>query len=103
MTPQGALVAITSVPDDGARRTPKQIVTGAGHAVASWYRERKRRSAAKGRKKGFNRGLVALFLVLLGVFFLLVSQVFSAPTPGEKITLDKLSVLAANHQVSSAT
>src|SRR3954452_23906391 len=68
-----------------------------------WFRERKRRAAAKGRKRGFNRALVALFVVLLGVFFWLIGQVFSAPASGQKLTLDELSALAANHQISTAT
>src|SRR4051812_42728448 len=68
-----------------------------------WFRERKRRAAAKGRKRGFNRALVALFVVLLGVFFWLIGQVFSAPASGQKLTLDELSALAANRQITSAT
>jgi cell division protease FtsH len=66
-------------------------------------RERKRRAAAKGRKRGFNRALLALFVVLLGAFFWLISDVFSAPAPGEKLTLDRLNTLAANHQIATAT
>jgi cell division protease FtsH len=46
---------------------------------------------------------VALFLVLLGIFFFLLSDIFSAPAPGQRLTLDQLTQLAANHQVSSAT
>jgi cell division protease FtsH len=91
------------VPEEAVRRTPAQVLTAVGHAIAIRFRERKRRAAAKGRKKGFNRALVALFLLLLAVFFWLISQVFNAPTPGEKITLDRLSALAANHQISTAT
>src|SRR3954470_6420145 len=68
-----------------------------------WFRERRRRAAAKGRKRGFNRALVALFVVLLGVFFWLIGQVFNAQTPGEKLTLDRLSALTANRQITSAT
>src|SRR4051794_16012131 len=71
--------------------------------VAAWIRERRRRAAAKGRKRGFNRALVALFVVLLSVFFWPLGQVFNAPTPGQKLTLDELSALAANPQISTAT
>jgi cell division protease FtsH len=99
-------VAITPAPDatdDETRRGPLAVLTGGRDAVAAWFRERKRRSAAKGRKRGFNRALVALFLVLLAVFFWLISEVFSAPAPGQKLTLDQLNALAANHQIATAT
>ena len=85
-----------------SRRTPIQIAGAVRRAVMTWFRDRKRRNAARGRKRGFNRALVALFVVLLGIFFFLLHDVFSAPAPGEKVTLDKLAALAASHQVSSA-
>jgi cell division protease FtsH len=96
-------VAITSVADEPGRRSPVHLARGGAHGVATFVRERRRRAAAKGRKRGFNRALVALFVVLLGVFFWLLSNIFNAPTPGQKVTLDQLTALAANHQVSTAT
>jgi len=95
-------VAIT-LPDDSSRRGPVQLIRSAASGLAAWARERKRRSAAKGRRRGFNRGLLALFMVLLGLFFYLLSSIFSAQAPGQRLSLDQLASLAANHQVGTAT
>jgi len=98
-----AIESVTDETDEVVRRTPTQLLTHVGHLGAIWFRERKRRAAAKGRKKGFNRALVALFVVLLGLFFWLLGQIFSAPAPGQKLSLNQLTALAANHQVASGT
>ena len=71
--------------------------------AAQAYRDRQRKRAARGRKRGFNRALVALLVVLLGLFFWAISSIFSAPAPGRQVSLDELSSLAANHRVASAT
>ena len=80
-------MAITPVSDESARRSPAQLLTAIGHSLAAWFRERKRRAAAKGRKRGFNRALVALFVVLLAMFFYLLNSIFSASTPGSQLTI----------------
>ena len=71
-------MAITSASDESAekaRRSPIQLLTSIGDAIAGWFRERKRRSAAKGRKRGFNRALLALFVVLLATATLCARRV----------------------------
>jgi cell division protease FtsH len=95
-------VAIPTVPDETPRRSPVQLLRGAASTLAEWGRDRKRRAAAKGRRRGVNRWLVALFLVLLGTFFFLLSDVTSAPAKGQKLTLDQLISLAQSKQVVSA-
>jgi cell division protease FtsH len=100
--------AETADTTDGAeaeapRRTPAQFLAHAQTVSLAWLRDRKRRSAAKGRKKGFNRGLVALLLVLLALFFWLLNSIFSSATPGSPVTLNQLAQYAAAHQVTEAT
>src|SRR5438309_1813974 len=80
-----------------------QLLTAIGHTLASWFRERKRRSAAKGRKRGFNRALVALFVVLLAVFFYLLNSIFSAPAPGSQLSINRLLSYSSQHEIYSAT
>jgi len=94
-------LADTTEPE--ARRSPAQILTGARTATVAWLRDRKRRSAAKGRKRGFNRGLVLLLLVLLGLFFWLLNTIFSSAEPGSKASLNLLAQYSAAHQVTDAT
>jgi len=95
-------VAITSASDEKTRGTPVQLLTALGHALASWFRERKRRSAAKGRKRGFNRALVALFVVLLALFFYLLNSIFSAPAPGSQLSINRLLSYSSQHEIYSA-
>src|SRR4051812_28585403 len=78
------------------------MLTAIGHTLAAWVRERKRRAAAKGRKKGFNRALVALFVVLLAMFFYLLNSIFSAPTPGSELTINRLLSYSSQHEIYSA-
>src|SRR3954466_1094490 len=91
------------MPEDGdgnrlveaARQLPQRVVQA--------HRDRQRKRAARGRKRGFNRALVALLVVLLGLFFWSISSIFSAPAPGQQVSLDELSALSANNRVASAT
>ncbi len=85
------------------RRSPKQLFTAAQVATVAWARDRKRKNAAKGRKKGFNKALVALLAVLLATFFILLNWIFSAPTPGSNVSLNLLAQYSAAHQVQDAT
>ena len=95
-------MAITPVSDESARRSPAQLLTAIGHSLAAWFRERKRRAAAKGRKRGFNRALVALFVVLLAMFFYLLNSIFSASTPGSQLTINRLLSYSSQHEIYSA-
>jgi cell division protease FtsH len=95
-------VATTTAPDAAVRRTPSRLVTGLRHSVAIWFRERKRRAAAKGRKRGFNRALVGLLLILLALFFFLLHSIFSADAPGAKLTVNRLLSYSAQHEIYSA-
>jgi cell division protease FtsH len=85
------------------RRTPTERFNAAKVATLAWVRDRKRRNAAKGRKKGFNRALVALLAILLALFFYLLSWIFSAETPGSEVSLNVLAQYSAAHQVYQAT
>jgi cell division protease FtsH len=75
---------------------------GARQWAATFWRDRQRKKAARGRKRGVSRALVALLVVLLGLFFWTLNTIFSAQAPGQKISLDELSALAANHRISTA-
>src|SRR3954466_1069369 len=91
------------MPEDGdgnrlveaARQLPQRVVQA--------HRDRQRKRAARGRKRGFNRALLALLVVLLGLFFWSISSIFSAPAPGRQLSLDEMSSLVANHRVATAT
>jgi cell division protease FtsH len=85
------------------RRSPAQLIAKAQVAALAWFRDRKRRNAAKGRKRGFNRALVALLLVLLATFFLLLHAIFTAPDDGSPVTIDQIARYSAAHQVETAT
>jgi cell division protease FtsH len=96
--------ATTDGPDAAeGRRTPAQFLAHAQTVTLAWLRDRKRKNAAKGRKKGFNRGLVALLLILLALFFWLLNVIFSAPSDGSPVSLNDLARYAAAHQVQNAT
>ncbi|MBV9097511.1 MAG: ATP-dependent zinc metalloprotease FtsH [Frankiaceae bacterium] len=85
------------------RRSPAQILTSAQTATIAWLRDRKRRNAAKGRKKGFNRGLVLLLILLLALFFWLLHIIFSAADSGSPVSLNQLAQYSAAHQITDAT
>jgi cell division protease FtsH len=95
-------VALPAVPEP-SRRSVGSVLSQARQRASEWLRDRKRRSAAKGRRRAVNRALLALFVVLLGAFFWLLHVIFSAPTTGEKLTLDQLNTLAASRLVATAT
>jgi cell division protease FtsH len=84
-------------------RTPAQRLASAKDATIAWFRDRKRRNAAKGRKRGFNRALVALLAILLALFFWLLHIIFNADAPGSKVGIDLLAQYAGAHQVQQAT
>jgi cell division protease FtsH len=95
-------VVDTALPEAAdRRRSPVAALTGAQQAVLQWFRDRKRRNAAKGRRRGFNRALVALLVVLLGIFFWLVNSIFSAPAPGQKLTVNQVVALASAKEIQS--
>jgi cell division protease FtsH len=85
------------------RRSPAQILLSARTATMAWARDRKRKNAAKGRKRGFNRGLVLMLLALLALFFWLLNSIFTSQTPGSKVSLDLLAQYSSAHQVPHAT
>src|SRR3954463_1708369 len=72
-------------------------------AVQRW-RDRQRKRAARGRKRGFSRALLLLLAILLGLFFWTLHGIFTASqSNGRQISLDELTALAANHRVATAT
>ncbi len=94
-------MAGTPMSDDEGNRLVALLGT-ARQRSAQYLRDRSRKRAAKGRKRGFNRGLVALLVVLLGLFFWSLSSIFSSPSPGTRLSLDELSALASNHRIAAA-
>jgi cell division protease FtsH len=84
------------------RRTPAEKFAALKTATVAWFRDRKRRNAAKGRKKGFNRGLLALLAILLALFFVLLHVIFTGPTPGSPVTINQLAQYSSAHQVTQA-
>ncbi len=85
---------------------PNAVVAAVGpvvQKVSQAWRDRQRKRAARGRKRGFSRALVALLVVLLGLFFWSLNGIFDAPTPGRQVSLDELTALASNHRVATAT
>jgi len=96
-------VADDSKDSSEERRSAAQIFASTKTAVIAWLRDRKRRNAAKGRKRGFNRALVALLAALLALFFYLLNIIFTAEAPGSRVSLDLLAQYAAAHQVPVAT
>src|SRR3954463_13828985 len=71
-------------------------------AVQRW-RDRQRKKAARGRKRGFSRALLLLLAILLGLFFWSLHGIFTAGQSGRQISLDELTALAANHRVTAVT
>jgi cell division protease FtsH len=69
--------------------------------VQAW-RDRQRKRAARGRKRGFSRALLALLVVLLGLFFWALNSLFAAPAPGSRLSLDELTALAAKNRITTA-
>ncbi|MFN2538840.1 MAG: ATP-dependent zinc metalloprotease FtsH [Mycobacteriales bacterium] len=74
----------------------------AGRVNQAW-RDRQRKRAARGRKRGFNRALLLLLAILFGLFFWSLSAIFDEPSSGRQLTLDELAALAHNNRVVSAT
>jgi cell division protease FtsH len=84
----------------------RSVVALAGQArqrISQAWRDRQRKRAARGRKRGFSRALLALLVVLLGLFFWALNVLFAAPTPGTRLSLDQLAALADNNRVTVAT
>jgi cell division protease FtsH len=71
--------------------------------LSQTWRDRARKRAARGRRRGFSRAIVALLLVLLGLFFWALHSIFTAPHPGHELRLNELASLAAQKDVQSAT
>ncbi|HET7529694.1 MAG TPA: ATP-dependent zinc metalloprotease FtsH [Mycobacteriales bacterium] len=71
--------------------------------VAQRVRDRQRKRAARGRKRGFSRALLLLLAILLGLFFWSLHAIFTADRSGRQISLDELTALAANHRVATVT
>ncbi|HET7530962.1 MAG TPA: ATP-dependent zinc metalloprotease FtsH [Mycobacteriales bacterium] len=95
-------MAGTTLPEAGDR----SVVALAGQArqrISQAWRDRQRKRAARGRKRGFSRALLALLVVLLGLFFWALNVLFAAPTPGTRLSLDQLAALADNNRVTVAT
>src|SRR3954452_24749239 len=90
------------MPDEGGNRLV-QIARELPQRAQQAYRDRQRERAARGRKRGFNRALVALLVVLLGLFFWSLSSIFSSPAPGRQVSLDELASLVSSHRVTTAT
>ena len=76
---------------------------GFGDAAAKRWRDRQRKRAARGRKRGFSRALLLLLAILLGLFFWALHGIFTASQRGQRISLDELTALAANHRVATAS
>ena len=94
-------MAGTPLPDDEGNRLVAFVAT-ARQRAATYVRDRGRKKAAKGRKRGVNRALLALLVILFGLFFWSLSSIFNSPTPGTRLSLDELSALAHNHRIAIA-
>ena len=94
-------MAGTPLPDDEGNRLVAFVAT-ARQRAATYVRDRGRKKAAKGRKRGVNRALLALLVILFGLFFWSLSSIFNSPTPGTRLSLDELSALAHNHRIAVA-
>jgi cell division protease FtsH len=79
------------------------FVTTTQQRARDAWRDRKRKRAAKGRKRRFSGALLALLVILLGLFFWALQSIFSAPTPGQRLGLDEVATLAGNARISAAT
>ena len=71
--------------------------------TTDFLRDRGRKRAAKGRKRGVSRALLALLAILFVLFFWALSTIFSAATPGRKLSLDELTTLSQNGRIATAT
>src|SRR5881227_3232582 len=100
--PRGVNVAGISVPENEGGRFGAFVAT-ARQRTTDFVRDRRRKRAAKGRKRGVSRALLALLAILFALFFWALSSIFSAPTPGSKLSLDELSTLAHNGRIATAT
>jgi cell division protease FtsH len=95
-------VAGTTLPEAGDR----SVAAVAGQLrqrVGQAWRDRQRKRAARGRKRGISRALLALLVILLGLFFWALNVLFSAPAPGARLSLDQLAALAGNNRIAVAT
>jgi cell division protease FtsH len=95
-------VAGTTLPEAGDR----SVAAVAGQLrqrVGQAWRDRQRKRAARGRKRGISRALLALLVILLGLFFWALNVLFSAPAPGARLSLDQLAALAGNNRITVAT
>jgi cell division protease FtsH len=79
------------------------LLAAARQRTSQFLRDRSRKRAAKGRKRGVSRALLGLLVVLLGLFFWSLSSIFNAPTGGTKFSIDELATMAANHRIATAT
>ncbi|MDQ1695126.1 MAG: cell division protease FtsH [Frankiaceae bacterium] len=95
-------MAGTPMPEDSGNRG-LTIVRQVPQRLSQVWRDRQRKRAARGRKRGVSRALIGLLVILLGLFFLALNSIFSAPAPGQRLGLDELSTLASNNRVVSAT
>src|SRR5581483_7847049 len=91
------------MPEDEHGNRFAEFTSQVRQRASQLYRDRQRKRAARGRKRCFSRALVALLVVLLGLFFWAISALFSAPTPGVRMTIDELTELANNNRVATAT
>src|SRR2546423_336503 len=91
--------AQTAVP---AKRGPA-AVRGVQQAIGQRWRDRQRKKAARGRRRGASRALLLLLAILLGLFFWSLHAIFTAGHTGTKLGLDEVTALAAEHRVASAT
>ena len=94
-------MAGTPLPEDEGNRLVA-LVQRTRQRVGQAMRDRGRKRAARGRKRGVSRALIGLLAVLLGLFFWALSSIFSAPAPGQKLSIDELTGLAASHRVTVA-
>jgi len=90
------------MPEDGNGGFSALLAT-ARQRTGQFLRDRSRKRAAKGRKRGVSRALLALLVVLLGLFFWALTSIFNAPAPGAKLSIDELTAMAANHRINTAT
>jgi cell division protease FtsH len=79
------------------------IAAGLRKRATEILRDRSRKRAARGRKRGVSRALLTLLAILLALFFWALSSIFNAPSPGRKLSLDELATLAHNGRIATAT
>jgi len=91
-----------SMPENAGGRFGAFVVT-ARQRTAEFVRDRGRKRAARGRKRGVSRLLLALLAILFALFFWALSSIFTAPTPGQRLSMDELTSLAQNGRIATAT